>query len=98
VAEEGSDVRRHRSTPLAARPDCHDVAEVLQSFLDGQLDHRDHELVAEHLRHCERCGIEAATVRRVIDAIRRQRAALPPGQLDDLTRWVDDLAAEGHPD
>lgn len=46
-------------------PDCRKVAQVLQSYLDGELSEDDREVVAEHLRHCERCGIDARVYRDV---------------------------------
>lgn len=46
-------------------PDCRKVARVLQAYLDGELPEDDHEVVADHLRHCERCGIEAYVYREV---------------------------------
>lgn len=46
-------------------PDCRKVARVLQSYLDGELSKDAHDVVAEHLRHCERCGIDARVYRDV---------------------------------
>ena len=88
--------RRRSPSPLPADPDCHQVAEVLQSYLDGELDPGDTGAVAAHLEHCERCGIEAETVTRVIEAIRRQRPPLDPDGIERLAGFVDGLTgAEG---
>lgn len=46
-------------------PDCRQVADTLQAYLDGELPASKNALVAEHLQHCERCGIEAAVYREV---------------------------------
>jgi len=43
------------------RPDCHEVAEVIQAFLDDEADELAARRVARHLKHCRRCGMEAAT-------------------------------------
>lgn len=59
------------------RPDCHRVMQVLQQFLDGELGLEDAEFVEAHLAQCDRCGIEAATYRRV-----KQRLARLRGETD----------------
>jgi hypothetical protein len=89
--------RARLSLTVPPDPECHQVGSVLQAYLDGELGPEDAELVAEHLKHCQRCGIEAATVTNVIDAIKRQRPDLDPEPLDRLTRFVDDLPADGPP-
>lgn len=76
-------------------PECHQVGSVLQAYLDGELGPQDAELVAEHLEHCERCGIEADTVTNVVDAIRRQRPDLDPEPLERLARFVEQLPTDG---
>jgi anti-sigma factor RsiW len=89
--------RRRLPTPLPADPDCEQVGAVLQAYLDGELGPEDAEVVAEHLRFCDRCGIEVEITRRVIDAIRRQRPDLDDGSLERLAGFVDDLTREGPP-
>ena len=88
-------MRRRPQLPLPPEPDCHEVGAVLQSYLDGELEAEDTGVVAAHLEHCERCGIEAATVTRVIDAIRRQRPDLDPDPLVRLTGFVEQLGPGG---
>lgn len=81
--------RRRLPLPLPAQPECHVVGAVLQAFLDGELGADDAEIVAAHLEHCERCGIERATTQRVITAIRRQRPDLDAALVERLTGFVD---------
>ena len=88
-------MRRRPQLPLPPEPDCHEVGAVLQSYLDGELGAEDTGVVAAHLEHCERCGIEAATVTRVIAAIGRQRPDLDPEPLARLAGFVDQLAPGG---
>ncbi len=83
--------RRAPSLHVGDQPDCHEVAEVLQSYLDGELAGTDADRVADHLAHCARCDIEAATVQQVIDAIQRQRPTIDDAALDRLTGVVDAL-------
>jgi len=89
--------RRRVPTPLPQEPDCDQVAAVLQSYLDGELGAEDAEAVAGHLAHCDRCDIEATTVRRVITAIRSQRPDIEPDALERLAGFVDQLGDEGTP-
>lgn len=91
--------RRRRGTrSVSAEPDCHEVAAVLQSYLDGELAPQDADRVADHLQHCHRCEIEATTVRKVIDAIQRQRSELDAGTYARLTGVLDQLVAPDQPD
>jgi hypothetical protein len=91
-------LRRRLPLPLPPDPECHVVGAVLQAYLDGELGPQDAELVAEHLGHCERCQIEAETVVRVVDAIKRQRPDLDPAPIERLTGFVDRLTTEAPPD
>jgi len=88
---------RRAVTPLPPDPDCGQVGAVLQAYADGELGPQDGERVAEHLEHCDRCGIEAATIDRVIEAIRRQRPDLEADALDRLGRFVDRFTDEVPP-
>jgi hypothetical protein len=91
-------LRRRLPLPLPPDPECHVVGAVLQAYLDGELGPQDAELVAEHLEHCERCEIEADTVVRVVDAIKRQRPDLDPAPIERLTGFVDRLTLGGPPE
>ena len=89
--------RREPPLQVSEEPDCHEVAEVLQSYLDGELAERDAGRVAEHLEHCHRCDIEATTVQQVIEAIQRQRPALDDATVGRLTGVIDQLVQPGEP-
>jgi len=91
-------MRRRPPRHVSVEPDCHEVAAVLQSYLDGELAAQDADRVAAHLEHCHRCDIEATTVRKVIDAIQRQRPELDAGTYARLTGVLDGLVGpEGEP-
>ena len=49
--------------------DCREVGKVLQTFLDGELDDADAELVAAHLDECRHCGLESAAYDRIKAAL-----------------------------
>jgi anti-sigma factor (TIGR02949 family) len=75
-------------------PDCREVADVLQAFLDGELPPSKTHLVTEHLEHCERCGIEA----EVYETVKRSLAqlAVPPDRLAmrRLRSFADSLGTD----
>lgn len=73
------------------RPDCHRVRQVLQAYLDGELDDRHASMVAAHLAECERCGIEAELYQRVKDSLAGLRPAPDPDALDRLRRFADSV-------
>ncbi|MCD9624249.1 anti-sigma factor family protein [Rhabdothermincola salaria] len=61
---------------------CAEVAAVLQSYLDDELDAQTAEKVHEHLEECRRCGMEAATYEELKAALRRG----PDGLTDEPVR------------
>jgi len=78
-------------------PDCRQVAEVLQSYLDGELpESRSHE-VAQHLEHCERCGIEEHVYRRVKESLSQLAVAPDPEALQRLRAAADALTGDEGP-
>lgn len=73
---------------------CHEVARLLQSYLDGELDDLGRERVVQHLDDCRRCGLEAETYRAIKDSLVRAAPELPPEPLERLRAFADDLASE----
>jgi len=51
------------------RSECHQVAKVLQSYLDGETEAPTSHMVAEHLEVCRKCGLEASTYLAIKTAI-----------------------------
>lgn len=75
-------------------PDCREVAEVLQSYLDGELPESKTQLVAEHLEHCERCEIEAEIYEEVKRSL--EQLSTPPDReaVDRLRSYADRLTSD----
>lgn len=80
-------LRKMRRMP----PDCREVAAVLQSFLDGELAPEQVGMVAEHLEHCERCGLEAHLYGQVMASLAGLRSAPDAGAMDRLRSFADRL-------
>ncbi len=79
-------------------PDCNRVRKVLQAYLDGELDDRHVGMVAAHLEHCERCGIEAELYQRVRDSLQELRQAPDPAALSRLRAFADSVASSESPE
>lgn len=52
-----------------SRSECHQVAKVLQSYLDGEVEAETSSMVAAHLETCRKCGLEASTYQAIKSAI-----------------------------
>ncbi|MCC5953497.1 MAG: zf-HC2 domain-containing protein [Acidimicrobiia bacterium] len=74
---------------------CRQVAKVLQTHLDGELDDETASAVAEHLEMCRRCGLEAATYIELKEALARRAAPVPTASLERLRSFVAELDAHG---
>ena len=71
---------------------CHEVAAVLQAFLDDETDEVAARRVAHHLHDCVRCGMEATTYERIKHSIGRDRPPLDPLTVARLRRFGEQLA------
>ncbi|MFU8840617.1 MAG: anti-sigma factor family protein [Nitriliruptoraceae bacterium] len=76
-----------------ARLGCRQVRRMLQSFLDGEVDPLEGELVAAHLESCSRCQVEAEIQQLVIAALRRLRPDLDLAAYTRLVEAAERLAA-----
>ncbi|MHB1065325.1 MAG: anti-sigma factor family protein [Georgenia sp.] len=80
---------------VMTRSRCHQVARVLQGYLDGELDVTRSRRAAEHLEVCRRCGLEADAYAAIKVAIGATGDELEPASADALARlrtFADDLA------
>jgi anti-sigma factor RsiW len=76
-----------------AQAECREVARLLQSYLDQEIDADEAARVAEHLEVCRRCGLAAETYQQIKTALARRRLHVDPGALDRLTEFSERLAA-----
>jgi len=74
---------------------CHEVAELLQQYLDDESDEVTAGRVAAHLDDCERCGMEADVYREIKAALARRREPLPDVSVRRLRRLGERIAAGG---
>ncbi|WP_313896038.1 zf-HC2 domain-containing protein [Streptomyces sp. YIM 98790] len=73
---------------------CAQVAQVLQAYLDGEIDEATARRVADHVEDCRRCGLEA-TVYREIKASLARRQAPPPDAVARLEAFGESLLRDG---
>jgi anti-sigma factor RsiW len=73
---------------------CMQVARVLQSYLDREVDDLTARRVGRHLEHCRRCGLKAETYEAIKDAIAR-RSQVDTEALARLRAFGQRLAEEG---
>ncbi len=72
-----------------SRSDCHQVAKVLQSYLDGETEAPASSMVAEHLEVCRKCGLEASTYLAIKTAIAANSPESTPVDNDAVARLRD---------
>ncbi len=75
------------------RLSCHEVAEVIQAFLDDEADELAARRVARHLKDCRRCGMEAATYVAIKGALSQRRPVPDPGSIQRLRAFGEMLAS-----
>ena len=71
---------------------CHDVLEVLQSYLDGETDEETARKVLAHLDSCERCDRETWVYRRIKMSLSSRDVPTDPQVLAALTRFGQRVA------
>lgn len=71
---------------------CREVAKVLQSYLDGELDEVLAHRVVRHLEMCVRCGMRAETYVEIKGALRRSVGSPPQDAVDRLRAFAQELA------
>ncbi len=71
---------------------CHQVGELLQQYLDGQVDSDRAGRIEAHLDECRRCGMEADTYERIKATLAAQRSDVPAESLDRLREFGQRLA------
>ncbi|MGK2958531.1 MAG: anti-sigma factor family protein [Acidimicrobiales bacterium] len=71
---------------------CHQVGQVLQSYLDNELDDDAVRKVAAHLEDCRRCGLEAETYEALKASLQRGPVGLADEPVTRLRAFGERLA------
>jgi anti-sigma factor RsiW len=78
-----------------SRSECHQVAKVLQSYLDGETEPPTSSMVAAHLEVCRKCGLEANTylaIKTALTSTAPEVSAVDAAAVDRLRRFADGLS------
>lgn len=76
---------------------CHEVGEILQQYLDGQIDTDRAGRIEIHLEECRRCGLEAESYERIKATLASRRPELPAESVERLRAFGEQLARGGEP-
>jgi len=71
---------------------CARVQDLVQAYLDGELEGPERERLIAHLDRCRACGVEAETYERIKAALTRD---VPADSVDRLTRFASSLNRSG---
>jgi anti-sigma factor RsiW len=71
---------------------CKQVGQVLQAYLDDELDEDAARKVAAHLEDCRRCGLEAETYEALKASLRRGPSGLADEPVARLREFGERLA------
>lgn len=74
---------------------CAQVGEILQHYLDGELDDERARRLAHHLEDCRRCGLEAETYERIKASLVGRRAPVPADSLARLREFGARIVRDG---
>lgn len=73
---------------------CGEVLEVLQGYLDDEIDEKTARQVAAHLESCTECERESEVYRNIKSSLARRRAPVDPQVLAALQSFGEQLMAE----
>ena len=76
---------------------CHQVGEILQQYLDGNIDADRAGRIEIHLEECRRCGLEAETYERIKATLAAHRPDIPAKSVARLRAFGEQLARGGEP-
>jgi len=74
-------------------PSCDEIMEVLQSYLDGEVDADTARDVAGHLEMCAGCDAESDVFRRIKTSLATSAEPVDPDVMTSLRAFSDRLVA-----
>lgn len=72
-------------------PSCTEVMEVLQAYLDDEVDVETARMVADHLDACRPCSSESDMYQRIKTGLANRRRDIDPGVRAALEAFARDL-------
>jgi len=77
--------------------DCHQVGELLQHYLDSELDADRASRIAAHLDDCRRCGLEAEAYEQIKSTLANRHPEVPAESVERLREFGRRLARGERP-
>lgn len=76
---------------------CLEIARIMQSYVDEEMDELTARRVAWHLEICRECGLEVETYIEIKKAISRRHGSIPTDTLLRLEEFARNLTEEPPP-
>jgi anti-sigma factor RsiW len=73
---------------------CRRVGELLQAYLDGEVDDITARRIAHHLEDCRRCGMELSVYTEIKTSLRRRGGDVDRAALDRLRSFGERLVTD----
>ena len=77
---------------------CHQVAEVLQEYLDEELEASQVPKVLKHLEACKDCGLEATMYTRIKESLVSHQQSADEDSMARIRALAQELATTGIPE
>ncbi|MCH9805368.1 MAG: zf-HC2 domain-containing protein [Acidimicrobiaceae bacterium] len=77
---------------------CHQVAAVMQQYLDAELEPSQVPKVLKHLEACKDCGLEATMYTRIKDSLQNHQESPTEDSIARIRNLAEELAANGIPE
>lgn len=77
---------------------CSQVEEVMQQYLDNELEPSEVPKVLAHLEACKDCGLEAELYTRIQNSLHEHQAAPSADSMDKIRALARELAVSGPPE
>lgn len=77
---------------------CQQVDEVMQQYLDRELDASEVPKVLEHLEACKDCGLEAELYTRIQNSLHEHQVAPSADSMSKIRALAQELAVSGPPE
>ena len=74
-------------------PSCDEIMEVLQAYLDGEVDVDTAREVAQHLDQCAHCNDESEVFRNIKQSLASRSEPVAPDVMPSLRSFSDRLMA-----
>jgi len=87
-------ITRRWYRPQSKEANCREVGQVLQNYLDGNVEAGFAEKIEAHLEKCRDCGLERDTYQQIKSSLARQSPSVDSEAIDRLREFGSKLTTE----